>query len=278
MRIAADAARVLAAAALAGAVVSAQAPQTPSFDVASVKPNSTPGPRSMIADPGGGLRAIRTSIRQLLGLAYGLQDDQIIGGPDWLGSERFDVVARAPEGASLADLPRRLQALLADRFGLVAHREQRELSVYALVTAREDRRMGPALVPNACPPALSTPPSPGRRPCGEVSEGFGRLTMTAVPLGLLAQYLSPRVNRVVIERTGLDGAFNAELRWTPENLPPRAAGIPADQPVLVNGEAIDPNGPSIFTAVQEQLGLRLDATRAPVEVLVIDRIERPVPD
>jgi uncharacterized protein (TIGR03435 family) len=275
LRIAADAAYLVAVVLLATAVAGAQAL---SFEVASVKPNASPGPASLVADPGGGLRATRTPLRQLIRTAYGLQNDQIVGGPDWLDQERFDIIARARSGAALADLPQRLQSLLADRFGLVAHREQRELSVYALVTTRHDGRLGPALAPNGCTLDLAAPPAPGQRRCGEISEGFGRLTVTAVPIPVMAQYLSPRVNRVVIDRTGLSGTFDAELRWTPENLPPRAAGIPASQPVLVNGEAIDPNGPSIFTAIQEQLGLRLDATRAPVEVLVIDRIQRPLPD
>jgi uncharacterized protein (TIGR03435 family) len=260
---------------LATAVAGAQAP---SFEVASVKPNASPGRSSMVADPGGGLRATRTPLRQVIRTAYGVQNDQIVGGPDWLDRDRFDIIARAPSGATLADFPPRMQSLLAERFGLVVHREQRELSVYALVTARDDNRLGPALVPNGCTLDLAAPPAPGQRRCGEISEGFGRLTATAVPIPVLTQYLSPRLNRVVIDRTGLSGHFDAELRWTPENLPPRAAGIPASQPVLVNGEAIDPNGPSIFTAVQEQLGLRLEATRTPVEVLVIDRVERPVPD
>jgi len=86
------------------------------------------------------------------------------------------------------------------------------------------------------------------------------------------------VNRVIVDRTGLTGNFDIELQWTPDNLPPRPAGLPADQPLRINGESIDPNGPSLFTAMQEQLGLKLDGARAPVEVLVVDRIERPAPD
>ena len=92
------------------------------------------------------------------------------------------------------------------------------------------------------------------------------------------QFLSPAVNRVVVDRTGLIGNFDVDLAWTPERLPQRAPGTPADQPIRANGVDIDPNGPSIFTAVQEQLGLKLESTKGPVDVLVIDHAEPPTPD
>jgi uncharacterized protein (TIGR03435 family) len=174
-----------------------------------------------------------------------------------------------------------LQALLADRFQLTSHRETRELAVLAAVKARGDGQLGPRLVANSCvwdftkPPA---PPKPGEKICGRISEGFGRMSLNAIPIPVFLQYLAPKVNRVIVDRTGLAGNFDIELQWTPDNLPPRAAGAPADQPIRVNGQDIDPNGPSLFTALQEQLGLKLDSTRAPVEVLVVDRLEQPSPD
>lgn len=94
----------------------------------------------------------------------------------------------------------------------------------------------------------------------------------------MLQYFSPLVNRVVVDRTGLTGSFDIDLEWTPDNLPKPPPGAPADQPVRINGATIDPNGPSLFTALQEQLGLKLDSTRGPVEVLAIDRLEQPSPD
>ena len=97
-----------------------------------------------------------------------------------------------------------------------------------------------------------------------------------MPIPVFLQYLAPRVNRVVVDRSGLTGNFDIEVQWTPDQLPPRPPGLAADQPIRVNGEPIDPNGPSLFTALQEQLGLKLDATRAPVDV--VDRVERPSPD
>jgi uncharacterized protein (TIGR03435 family) len=161
------------------------------------------------------------------------------------------------------------------------HREKRELPVYALVTARNDGSLGPQMKPNPCvwdftkPPA---PPVPGQPICGNISEGFGRLTLNAMPIPVFLQYLAPKVNRVIVDRSGITGNFDIEVRWTPDVLPPRPPGLPADQPIRVNGEPIDPNGPSLFTALQEQLGLKLETARAPVEVLVVDRVERPTPD
>ena len=104
------------------------------------------------------------------------------------------------------------------------------------------------------------------------------LAGTGFPLSNLASSLVQFVQRSVVDRTGLSGDFDFRLKWTPDQLPPRPAGMPADERIRINGVEIDPNGPSIFTAVQEQLGLKLDAQRGPVEVLVIDHIERPTPD
>jgi uncharacterized protein (TIGR03435 family) len=108
--------------------------------------------------------------------------------------------------------------------------------------------------------------------------GFGEIRGGARPMTLLASMLSQVVQRPVIDRTQLAGGFDFDLRWTPDQLPARPPGTPADQPFRMNGVEIDPNGPSIFTAVQEQLGLKLEGTRGPVEVLVIDHIERSAPD
>src|SRR5262249_37811290 len=111
-----------------------------------------------------------------------------------------------------------------------------------------------------------------------ISNGFGRLTIRAQPLSQILQFLSPLVDRVVLDRTGLSGNFDVDLQWTPDQLPQRAPGTSADQPLRVNGVDADPNGPSIFTALQEQLGLKLESTKSPVDVLVIDHVEQPTPD
>jgi len=102
--------------------------------------------------------------------------------------------------------------------------------------------------------------------------------LIAAPIPVIAQYLSPLLNRMVVDRTGLTGNYDVDLRWTPDRLPPRVPGTPSDQPIRVNGADVDPNGPSIFTAVREQLGLKLESTRGRVEVIAIDHVEQPLPD
>jgi uncharacterized protein (TIGR03435 family) len=265
------------------AIVVALAAQAGStFEVASVKPHDPANPRSKkVADASGRFTAVNVPLVMLIRTANGLQDDQVVGGPDWIRTERFDITAKAADGTVPTAMGPMLQALFVERFQLATHRETRELPVYALVRARADGQLGSRLVPNGClwdftkPPA---PPKPGEPICGNISEGFGRMTLNAFPILGFLQFLAPKVNRVVVDRSGLTGNFNIELQWTPDNLPPRPPGAPADQPIRVNGAEIDPNGPSLFTALQEQLGLKLEGARAPVEVLVIDRVERPSPD
>ena len=262
------------------ALAAQSAPRT--FEVASIKPHDPANPRTMmVADASGRFTAVGISPAMLIRTTYGLQEDQVVGGPDWLRSARFDITAKAEDGTPVSAMGPMLEALLADRFQLRTHRDTRELQVYALVTARGDGSLGPRLKPNPCvwdftkPPA---PPKPGEPQCGNISEGFGRMTLSAMPIPVFLQYLAPKVNRVIVDRSGLAGNYDIELQWTPDNLPPRPAGLPADQPIRVNGQDVDPNGPSLFTALQEQLGLKLDTTRAPVDVLVVDRVERPSPD
>lgn len=281
---------------LCAARLMAQAPATDTaklaFDVASVKPNKSGDMRvSLGIQPGGRFTATNVSLRALIRSAYQLQDFQLVGGPDWIASERFDIIAKA-----MGDVPSRppwgqpgpmqfmLQTLLEERFKLSMHRERRELPVYELVLARTDGKLGPQLRVStvdcaamaaargrggAPPPG---PPSPGERPCGIRMMG-GRLAGGGFPLSQLATTLSQFVQRVVLDRTGLTGSFDFDLTFTPDQLPqgPPPPGAPPLPP-------IDPNGPSIFTALQEQLGLKLESTRGPVEVLVIDRVEQPTPD
>jgi uncharacterized protein (TIGR03435 family) len=259
-------------------------PQTPSrtFEVASVKPHDPANPRSMmVADLSGRFTAVNIPVVMLIRTAYGLQNDQVAGGPAWLRSEGFDITAKAEDGTPVTALGPPLQALLADRFQLTMHSETRDLPIYALVKARADGNPGPRLTPNPCVWDFTKPPAPaapGAPRCGNISEGFGRMLLNAVPMSAFLQYLAPKVNRVIVDRSGLSGNFDIELQWTPEQLPPRAPGTPADQPIRVNGVDIDPNGPSLFTALQEQLGLKLESSRGPVNVMVIDRVERPAPD
>jgi bla regulator protein blaR1 len=264
----------------------------PSFEVASVKPNKSGDRRVMIqGQPGGRLVATNLSLRQLIRNAYQLQEFQLIGAPDWIDQDRFDIVAKAaaePPPSSpfgpLGPMQLMLQSLLIDRFKLVAHEETQELPIYALVPARSDAKLGPGLRPSSVDcealmaaaraggSAPSFPPPGERPPCG-TQMGPGLLTAGSTPMSQLANVLSPFAHRVIVDRTGLKGRFDIDLKWTPDQMPqgPPPPGAPQFPPV-------DPNGPSLFTAIQEQLGVKLDSQRGPVPVLVIEHVEQPTPD
>jgi uncharacterized protein (TIGR03435 family) len=296
-----------AAIVIATPLAQAPAPASPgpTFDVTSVKPNKTGpgGPSVMQNQPGGRLVATNVPVRLLIQSAYRpLQGFQIVGGPAWLTTDRFDIVAKAsgdlatammsppgPQSNDPTPMQLAMRALLADRFKLVVHRETRELPTYTLVFARSDKKLGsgmhPATVDCAAVAAArgrggAPPPGPpvGERPvCGMMS-GFGVLSAGGTTLTQLAAVLSNAVGRTVLDQTELTGAFDVDLKWTPDQLPQRAPGTTGDQPLTVNGTAIDPNGPSIFTALQEQLGLKLESTKGPMGVLVIDNAEQPTED
>jgi uncharacterized protein (TIGR03435 family) len=272
--------------------------ETPQFEVASVRPN-TSGDNKISARtfPGGRYEAINIPPRELIINSYGLQEQQMVGAPDWIASERFDIVAKA-EGeigppvnrdGSPSSLQLMIRALLEERFKLKVHREPREVPIYVLVLARPDGRLGRELKPSttdcaalkAAKPsggAPPEPPKPGERPRCGAWVGFGELIAGGQPLLELVSLLAGTVGRSVVDRTGLKGAYDIYLKWTPDRVLQRAAGAPVGDPIRVNGVEIDPNGPSIFTALQEQLGLKLESERGTVEALVIDHIERPSPD
>jgi uncharacterized protein (TIGR03435 family) len=258
---------------VAAQVIKSDAPK-PQFEVATVRPNKSGetgaslGPR-----PGGRLIGTNQTVRNLIRNAFNVQPDQLIGGPDWMDADRFDIQAKAADTdvdeKGMMPYPQymlRLQSLLEDRFKMVTHWETRELSVYALVLASPGK-LGPKLKPHTgdCnrPPG-SAPPAPGSAPvnCGtrtNMTGTVGKVTGTGITMQTFARNLSGGTGRFIVEKTGLAGAYDLELEFTPDQSP-------------------DTTGPSLFTAMQEQLGLKLDSQRAPVEVVVIDRLERPVPD
>jgi uncharacterized protein (TIGR03435 family) len=226
--------------------------------------------------PQGRFTATNVTLFALIASAYGpLTVDQIIGGPPWITTDRFDVEARTrgEPGRDADGVPRRmfqmLQSLLADRFALVVHRQTRELPVYMLRLARDDKRLGSHLSPVVadCQALRAAPAQASRPPCAIGGAG-GSLTGGAATMSQLATTLSNRVGRIVVDRTGLQGAFDFDLTWTPEQT--GAINNPTTPGIR--------DAPSVFTALQEQLGLKLEAARAPVDVLVIDHAERPVPD
>jgi uncharacterized protein (TIGR03435 family) len=217
--------------------------------------------------------AINATVRQLIRAAYEMRDLQIAEAPEWVNSSRFDILAKAAAPLKMGGVPLELRQLLADRFRLKVHNESRELPIYALVVARLDGKIGPALRAlhvDRCPEAVARaeasarsgqapgPPVPSQRiECGLRSRP-GTLTGGSITVESLAQRLSEITGRVVLDRTGLTGWFDLDVTWAPDQSPDA--------------------GPSIFTALQEQLGLKLESTRGPVDVLVIDHVERPTPD
>jgi len=278
-------------------------PPAPAFEVASIKPNNSGDGRVMMQNQPGRFVATNITLRLLIRNAYQVQDFQITGGPNWLGSDHFDIIAKVPHGtpapqgppapgSAPSPLQLMLRSLLAERFKLTLHNETKDSPIYALVLARSDGRLGPELKKSEAdcnaqfaagrgrggPMPPPGPPPPGAAmPCG-IRIGPGNMAVGGSPLSQFANSLGMFTGRVVVDRTGLTGNYDFNLTWTPDQMPQRPPGAPADQPVQFNGVAIDPNGPSLFTAVQEQLGLKLDSARGPVELLVIDRADKPVED
>jgi uncharacterized protein (TIGR03435 family) len=278
--------RTILVASIIGCVVAApaaQSPSNPAFEVASIKPNKSGGAFSTLGfPPGGRFSADNVTLRDLIRAAHGtpepLDPTRLIGGPGWIDSDRFDIVAKAPGAADPQQLLLMLRSLLAERFKVAVHNDSRELPVYALVMARSDGRLGPQLKrADECTPsgsARGTPP-PSTGVCGGRGSP-GRLQFGGVPLSIVvAQPVwSRELRRVVVDRTGLTGAFEGTLEWTPADMPSAPAGpAPPDAPPPPR-----PDGPSIFAAVQEQLGLKLEPSQAPLDVVVIDRAERPTED
>jgi uncharacterized protein (TIGR03435 family) len=243
---------------LVPALIAAQA--IPTFDAASVKRSA-----SGRTDGGVGLRppnryvASNVLLRTIVTHAYRLKRFQVIGGPDWIDGERFDIDARAPQGTvSEEDLFQMVQALLGDRFKLAAHQEMRELPIYRLVEARSDGRLGPNIKESSLDCAVAD------SACGLGSTAFnnggGELSAKGKTLDDLATALGGMLDRAVVNGTRLTGQYAMELKWGADGL---------------RGGASASDLPPLFTALQDDLGLRLEPGRGPVDVLVIDHIERP---
>lgn len=260
-------------------VVAAQTADGPSFDVVSIKPNpSGDQASSSIVLPGARYSATNMTLRMLVKTAYGVHDDQIVGGPGWINEDRFDVVAKAgtdrPTAVFRDEARVMLRSALADRFRLNIHRERREIPVLTLTIARRDGSLGPRLRrsnPDECgaparpfPGGAATPESIGDKPCGSGLGRAGYQAARAMDFTVLVTRLGPWTDRLLVDKTGLAGSFDWDLQWTPDALTPNAAASATDV--------------SLVTALREQLGLRLEAQRDVAEVLVIDRVERPRPD
>jgi uncharacterized protein (TIGR03435 family) len=265
---------LLAAVCLASALpVLAQATTAPAltYDVVSIKPNkSGPGMVRMMNNPDS-FSAINLPVAMLLVFAYDLKDaSQMVGLPGWANSDHFDIEARmdADTVAALKKLSpdevnaqRRLmlQALLADRFKLKIHRETKELQLYTLVVAKGGPKLKEA-DPNDT--YANGPKGPdGVSHAGMMFMLNGELKAQGIPISNLTRFISQQTHRQVLDGTGLKGKYDIDLRFTRDEAP---------------ADATDANpAPSLFTALQEQLGLKLDSSKGPAEVIVIDRIEQP---
>ncbi len=271
-------------------IVRAQSQTTPAsgptFEVASIKPSDPSSRMIMLRNaPGGRFTANGITAKLLITQAYNVRDFQISGGPSWMDSARYDITATvAGSSDSSGDLRTmsedqrnafmeqqrlRLQALLADRFQLQFHRSTKELPVYALVIAKN----GPKLQEVKDTDGSPTPGGPKGR---GMRMGRGELTSQGTPMQFFVQALSQQLGRTVIDKTGLKGIYNFKLTWTPD--PGQGGGMfrgPDGGPPPDAAPPPDTQGPSIFTALQEQLGLKLEAQKGPVEILMIDRIEKP---
>lgn len=218
------------------------------FEVAVIRPSQTSsnaGTRVELLE-GGRLKIANEPVQLLIRIAFGVQDPEIVGGPNLLVGDRYDIEAKTgrPGKIGQAELGPLMQDLLAERFHLKFHREPRALSVYALVCTKD----GPKLKPQV----------EGEEPGMSTNNGQGvmRLVVTATSMDLLAKYIGNRLGQIVIDKTGLRGAYDFTLEWAAE-------------------AATDSSAPSLTTALREQLGLRLEARKSPVEVLAIDSIDRP---
>jgi uncharacterized protein (TIGR03435 family) len=238
--------------ALAALALTLHAQSRPAFEVAAIKRNVTgsnySGNRTL---PGGRISMENQRLRQIIRSAYGSSDLEIIGGPNWIDDERWNIVAAAGSNAGEGEVPWRemLKTLLMERFKLIAHVEQRERPIYGIVFARADKQLGPAIHPTACPPKSPNCEGTTANTNGIVS---GTMIGKARELSDIARSLSPYAERRVFDRTGLAGRYDYELKWSDDL--------------------------SVFTAIQEQLGLKFDAQRAPLDVVVVDSVERATED
>ncbi len=259
------------------------------YEVASIKPAKSGSRGSTMRFTPDGVTARNMSLTALFRAAYGVQPDQIVGAPSWVDSDRYDVDAKM-EG-SVADALQKLnqyertiarqhmlEALLVDRFNVKIHRESKELPVYTLVIAKS----GPKIQEAKTDEPTSTEPGRG---------GFGRGSMTmtaggkggarsqiltgqAVPIASLIRILTGVLERPVLDKTGLMGLYDVKLEWSPDDSETQAApsGAPSSQtPPAPSGSG----GPDLFTAIQQQLGLKLESGKGPVDIIIIDHVERP---
>jgi uncharacterized protein (TIGR03435 family) len=269
----------------------------PSFEVASIKkhvPDNLPGMRVMLGGPDvSHFNGSNVTAKMLIATAYSLREFQVSGGPSWIESDRFDINAKVEDSLAeqLQKLPRQeqqaqqalmLRSLLADRFKLQITRATKEGSVLELVPVKSGAKLKevPAPDPQAAPPVPPSasaargagrgPQPPGSAMMSMSQNGLATLSMKAVPISNLANLLSMQLGQQVVDKTGLVGHYDVSLQFTPEG-----GFIKGPPPPGAGDAAADNGGTSIFTALQEQLGLKLDTAKGPVDTITIDHIEEP---
>ena len=280
----------IACAALFGSSLAfSQGPGKLTFEVASIKA-SEPSQEGRIAmrmgADAGMLRYNNVSLKDCIRTAYRVKDFQV-EGPDWIGSARFDITAKLPEGASQDQIPEMLQALLADRFKLQIHRETKDHAIYALVVGKGGPKLKPAEVPTGDAPQAGGPGGPGRGGLGRggmmmtVDDAGAHLKASSVTLASLGELMARFSERPIVDLTGIQGQYDFDLVFTPETL----RGVPGGGRAVVGpgGGGAGGGGPapaegasdragSIYDSVQKY-GLKLESRKAPMELIVVDHLE-----
>lgn len=250
---------------VAGSMSFAQATH-PAFEVASIKPSKTNDNWFWNVTPGGRILCRNCTLKRLMVLGYRVQEYQIVGGPAWISKDQFDIEAKpnTPSTPSDVDPRQMLRGLMEERFHLRVHTENRNGPVFALRVVKN----GPPRSVDQSPPEETQPPL-GRNsamPRGALQMTAGSTFGKAIPICLLARFLGQTLGRPVIDETGLAGRYDIDIHWTPESF---SINLPTGAP------APEEDGPSLFTALQEQVGLKLESTTGPVQQLLIENVEWP---
>ena len=254
--------RIVAAILLAGSIVAAAVvlvtAQPLTFEAAAVRPNTSGDMRQRSSTQGRTYTVVNMPLLRIIGAAYEVGPilSRLTGGPSWMQNERFDITATLPEGTTFREVPAMMRALLADRFKLVVRRETREAPAYALTLARDDGRLGPRLRRSAIDCVAEQ--KAGRQHPHCQTQVDSNIQIRGQGMATLARLLPSFAQRPVVDRTGLTGEFDVDIEIAQQTT---AAGLDA--------------GGGIFTAITEQLGLKLEPISAPLEFIVIESVERP---
>jgi uncharacterized protein (TIGR03435 family) len=249
-------------------IATAQVDTTPRFDAASIKRSAADSDTFIKAHPGGRVEISRATLQTLIAFAWRLQPFQVSGGPAWARSEYFNVSTKAAESPSEDRLFQMIQALLTARFSLKLRFEPAERPVYILVAGKTGRTLPAGLQVSteaSCVKADAASPSDPNA-CGSIGMGSNHLEAHEISIARFSEALTRVVDRKVIDKTGRAEKFNISLHW----LPDEHQALPLSDAIV-----LPPDTPSIFTALREQLGLRLESGKAAIELLVIDHAERP---